>query len=495
MDALMKPKTKPARLEDRIVSRAIWMLGAFVAIVALMGGGSRYDIASAPLLRAVSIFFAFIAIALMPSPAWRGVRVPLALIAALAIWMGIQLTPLPSSLWAALPLRGPIFAIDQLLGAPERWRPISMAPSLTVNSLLSLCVPFAALLVAAALPGAERIRLWWAIWAFGVASVVFGLLQIMGGPRSIFYLYRITNDTSPVGLFANRNHHALLLSLSILAAGWLISNEIVRRNRRPLLVPVLAASVVLFLLFTLVIGSRMGLICGGASTILVYALARWSYRFQPKPINQARAPQRGHHPSAGRFGAARRTVLSLLPFVLVIGLGALFYVSGRDNTVERLFQGDGVEEIRVATLATVTALLKQVWLVGAGFGSFAPVYQVVEPDALLREAYFNQAHNDWFQLVIEGGLPAVLIFAGGATWVALQLAATWRSRAVPMRGEMVETAMVAAAFAVLIAGSAVDYPLRVPSVMMVAALLIVILERHRDEVFSSNCGAKAAFVT
>jgi len=494
MDALMKPKTNPARLEDRIVRRAIWMLGAFVAIVALMGGGSRYDIASAPLLRAVSIFIAFAAMALMPSPAWRGVRVPLALIAALAIWMGIQLTPLPSSLWAALPLRGPIFAIDQLLGAPDRWRPISMAPSLTVNSLLSLCVPFAALLVAAALPAAERIRLWWAIWAFGIASVVMGLLQIMGGPRSVFYLYRITNDTSPVGFFANRNHHALLLSLSILAAGWLISNEIVRRSRRPLVVPALGASIVLFLLFTLVIGSRMGLIFGAASTILVYGVVRWSYRFQPKPINQARGPQRARSASSSSIDRARRIALNVLPFVLVIGLGALFYFSGRDNTVGRLFEGDGVEEIRVATLATVTALLKQVWLVGAGFGSFARVYQVVEPDALLREAYLNQAHNDWLQLVIEGGLPAVLIFAGGAVWIAFQLVSIWRARAVPMRGEIAEAVILAAAFPVLIVGAAVDYPLRVPSVMMVAAFLIVILARHRDEVLNSNRGAKAAFV-
>ncbi len=491
----MKPKTKMARLDDLTIRRAIWMVGAFVAIVALMGGGSRYDISSAPLLRAASILFAAVSIALMPSRALTGLRVPLALIAALAVWMGIQLTPLPPSLWASLPLRGPIWEIDQLLGAPEHWRPISMAPSLTMNSLLSLCVPFAAFLVAAALPAAERVRLWWAIWAFGLASVVFGLLQIMGGPRSVFYLYRITNDTSPVGLFANRNHHALLLSISILAAGWLISNEILRRNGRPLVVPALAASIVLFLLFTLVIGSRMGLICGAASTIMAYAVVRWSYRFRAKPINQARTLQRGRHRSSDRFGVARRIALNVLPLVLIVGLGILFYFSGRDNTVGRLFQGDGVEEFRIATLATVTALMKQVWLLGAGFGSFARVYQIVEPDALLREAYFNQAHNDWFQIVIEGGLPAVLIFAGGAIWILLQLVSAARARGVPLRGEMAETVTVAATFAVLISGAAVDYPLRVPSIMMVAAILIVILVRHREEAFNTNRGTKAAFAT
>ncbi len=87
----MKPKTKMARLDDLTIRRAIWMVGAFVAIVALMGGGSRYDISSAPLLRAASILFAAVSIALMPSRALTGLRVPLALIAALAVWMGIQL--------------------------------------------------------------------------------------------------------------------------------------------------------------------------------------------------------------------------------------------------------------------------------------------------------------------------------------------------------------------------------------------------------------------
>lgn len=491
----MKLKTPPARFVGDVARRSIWILGAFVAIVALMGGGSRYDIASAPLLRAFAIFVAFVAIALLPSQAWRGMRVPLILLAGLAIWMGIQLIPLPPDLWSSLPLRGQIFAIDQLMGAPDRWRPISMTPSLTVNSLLSLCVPFAALLVAAALPSGERVRLWWAIWAFGVVSVLFGLLQIMGGPGSIFYLYRITNDMSPVGLFANRNHHALMLSMSILAAGWLISNEIRRRNRRPLVIPTLIGSIGVFLLFTLIIGSRMGVIGGAGSTVLVFAVVRWSYRFEPKPINQVSARRGGRAAPKDHGSRAKRIILTLLPFLLVAGLATLFYFSGRENAVGRLFDGDGVEEIRVATLGTITAMVKQQWLFGTGFGSFARVYQIVEPDSLLREAYFNQAHNDWFQLLIEGGLPAALIFGGGVAWIAYLLISTWRARPAPVRGEMAEALMVGASFALLIGGAALDYPLRVPSVMMIAAFLVVILVRCRDELINSNRGTKAAFAT
>jgi len=172
-------------------------------------------------------------------------------------------------------------------------------------------------------------------------------------------------------------------------------------------------------------------------------------------------------------------------------LGALFYFSGRDNTVGRFLDGDGVEEIRVATFSSISALLKEQWLFGSGFGSFARVYQVMEPDALLQEAYLNQAHNDWLQLPIEGGLPAVLIFVAGVVWIAFQLIAAWRSRPTPLRVEVAENVILAAAFAVLIAGSAVDYPLRTPSIAMTAAFLIVILVHHRTEISRSGRTTKA----
>ena len=489
----MKPRTNHALSKEGVLLRRVFVLmGVFVAIIVLMGGGSRYDVASGPWLRAFAILAMFGAIAMTPASAWRSIRTPLILMGLLISWVAIQLVPLPPGIWTALPLREKIFAIDQLLGAPERWRPITLSPAMTVNTLLSLSVPLAALFVAAALPAGERVRLWWAIWLFGLASVAFGLLQFMAGPRSVFYLYRITNDTSLVGLFANRNHHALMLSLSILAAGWLIANEIARRTRRPLVIPALIGSIAIFLLFTLIIGSRMGLIAGVASSMLVYAIVRWSYRFAPKPINQVKPRERTHHGGPVRTGRIRGILLNILPVVMVSLLGVLFYFSGRDNTVGRFLDGDGVEEIRVATFSSIAALLKEQWLFGSGFGTFARVYQVIEPDALLQEAYLNQAHNDWLQLPIEGGLPAVLIFVAGAIWIAFQLIAAWRSRPTPLRVEVAENVVLAAAFAIVIAGSAVDYPLRTPSIAMTAAFLIVILVRHRAEISRSGRTTKAS---
>src|SRR5690606_22992105 len=157
----------------------------------------------------------------------------------------------PVDIWSRLPGRDLIFQMDRLLGENDRWRPITMTPLLTMNSLLSLILPLTALLVAAATPASERIKLWWAIWAFGLASAVFGLLQFMAGEGSVLYLYRITNIGSLVGLFSNRNHNALLLCISILSAGWLLANQLRQKKRHMLLVSALSGSIALFLLMIL----------------------------------------------------------------------------------------------------------------------------------------------------------------------------------------------------------------------------------------------------
>lgn len=392
----------------------------------------------------------------------------------LALWMIIQLIPLPVDLWSSLPLRERIFQIDQILGAPDRSRPISLAPSMTVNSLLALTVPAAAIIVAAATPPGEKIRIWWLIWVFGLLSSLFGLAQLAAGSGSPFYLYRITNESSIVGMFSNRNHFVVLLSVSILAAGWLISNELMRRNGRMALIALLSGSIFLFLFLILAVGSRLGLICGFVGVTATLFVVRWRIAHRPAPINKlihrtaaTRVPQR----------TKLRPLLSLVPVVALGGVAALFYVSDKENAVTRLVDGSGSVEMRVAAFGTVAHLAQEHWLWGTGFGSFARVFQIVEPDALLQPNYLNQAHNDWLQLPIEGGLPAVMIAAVALAWIARRLVWLILRHKRSRDATFTETIFLALSFFILAVGSAVDYPLRTPSIALVAALLAVLLIR------------------
>lgn len=471
------------RLPSEVSSRARWMLLiALFSVVILMGGGSRSDIASMPYLRAFAVFFAFFAAATMPAGAWRPIRTPLLIVGALATWMIIQQIPLPTDIWSALPGRDIVFAMDELLGHENRWRPISLTPSLTLNSLLSLVVPIAALLAAAGIPADQRDRLWWLLWAFALASSALALLQFMAGPRSAVYLYRITNDGSLVGLFANRNHHAFLLSLATLAAGWLIVKEMSQKIRRPIVIPALSASIILFFVQILVTGSRLGLICGVLALAVSYAAIRWGYRFRYQPVNRVPSAQ------STRSATIVRTLLNVVPIVVAVAVGALVYLSGRASSVTRLLggDGDGASEMRVAALNTVSGLLNSQWLLGSGFGSFAKIYQMVEPDELLQPSYFNHAHNDWLQFPIEGGAPAVLIAVALIGWIIVSLFSLFRRTMGSSGPAMIEVVILGASFGFLAIGSLVDYPLRQPSIMMLTAFLVTILVKGGSDGYRAS---------
>lgn len=473
---MKKKKLLPER-RGEFSLRARWaVLIGFALLVMLMGGGSRSDVASMPPLRALAVIFAFLAIIMAPVGTIRQIRVPLLLVGALALWMVVQLIPMPTYIWSALPERDLIYSIDTLLGYPDRWRPLSMTPSLTLNSLMSLTVPIAVLLMVAGIPNGERDRLWWLLWVFALMSSGLALLQFIAGPRSAFYLYRITNEGSLVGLFANRNHHAFLLSFGILASSWLIVKEMTRKIRRPVTISALSGSAILFFALILVTGSRLGLICGFLAVVMGYAAIRWGYRHRYRPVNQVSSAR------ASQSAAITRAALNIVPVLVVAITGALIYMSGRASSVSRLLEGgDNVSEVRLAALGTVTEQLREQWLVGSGFGSFAKLFQKVEPDELLQPSYFNHAHNDWLQFPLEGGLPATLIALAAIAWLMASLFSLARRRSGGDGPVLIEAFILANSLAFLAIGSLVDYPLRQPSIMMLCMFLVAILVKSLAE--------------
>jgi O-antigen ligase len=118
---------------------------------------------------------------------------------------------------------------------------------------------------------------------------------------------------------------------------------------------------------------------------------------------------------------------------------------------------------------------------GSGFGTFDPVYRMVEPDSLLSTIYLNEAHNEPLQLAIEGGLPALLLLLLFLVWWALAVV-----HAVRPRESNVQRALamaMATATLIMMLSSLVDYPLRTPLLSALFALACVELvraKRHAD---------------
>ncbi len=197
---------------------AFWGFAAFALFVAFLGGASRYDVQSLPLLRAVSVLVIAFAAWKLPLDRLRAVKWPLVLLGALALTMIIQLIKLPPSIWQEFAGRDVVYRLGVAAGMEDVWRPITFSPAATWNSLASLTVPAAALVLLAWMGRAERRQALWVFVGIGALSAFLGIMQLALPAADNLYFYEITNSGSAVGLFANRNHNAIICGIALLAA-------------------------------------------------------------------------------------------------------------------------------------------------------------------------------------------------------------------------------------------------------------------------------------
>ena len=442
-------RTPSRRVGEVLVSGEVKfrLAAAFIVLVFLLGGGSRYDIASLAVLRPLAFGFALYALFAAREGELRAVLVPLTLLLALALWLAAQLIPLPPSVWQQLPGRALFAEIFAAAGLEPVWLPLTMSSSRTLNSLMSLSVPLAGLLLFAVLEPAQRVKLLLAVWVMALASAALGIAQLAGAANGPLYFYQITTNGLPVGLFANRNHQALMLCLGVLLSGHLVAAATARGEQMRGQAIAAGAAVLVIAPLLLVAGSRAGLLIA----LGLIPAAGWMIHIS----RSARAKQ--------PRGWGRAWVFAALLAVLI---GA-FILQSRVLAFDRLLATGGEFELRAAVWPALAQMAESHWLLGTGFGSFELAFKQVEPLELLRPAYLNQAHNDWVQWVIEGGLPALAILLAFAVWLIRRLALLTPVIRSGTRPELLVSALVILACA---AASAADYPLRVPSLMLVFAL-------------------------
>lgn len=418
---------------------------ALLTATFLFGGASRPDAFSQMVIRLIALGFLGAALLRMDRGRWlqcRSAVVALGLVAALML---AQLAPLPPGLWAALPGHQDYQSALQVAGLAGIWRPLSLTPDLTINSVLSLLPPFAAALTFGALhPRAWRPVLATLLILVGISALV-SLVQLSTGE---LYLYRITNQGAGVGVFANRNHQALLLASAFpLLAAWLAIGRRHGAQAQRLRLLVAAAAAVTVFPFLLITGSRAGLIEGVIGLLLTVVLL---------------PPRLG-----GDEGGWRDWAFRLAPVLAGAVVAALALGSGRDVALGRLINS-GQSEIRFENLPYYFDLIWTFFPTGAGFGSFDAIYRHIEPFALLEPSYMNHVHSDPLEIAIEGGLAGWLLLAAFLLWLARSLFVVCRGRP----GSTGEVLGRAGAIVTLLAlvGSLADYPLRTPLAAMVFVL-------------------------
>lgn len=452
--------SKPSSSLMWLSRQRVWLILAWLLIVFALGGSSRPDAPTLPLLRATAIMVTAVGLATLTRAQIHEYRHIFAFSIAVLLLGLLHVVPLPPSVWMSLPGRGIIARVDEAAGLGELWRPLTMDVRWTWNAIWSLAIPFSILVHVVQVEREQHTKLIYSVLAIGLLSALVGIAQLLGETEGPLYLYPITNYGSPVGLFANRNHQAVFLA-ALVPIAFLWAGDMTARNRRELLwlrYGMSACLVGLVSLLILITGSRSGLI-----TLMVSLAASLIWLRPGGQVGGASSNLRTA--KTWMFGFAAATGLVLL---LVMAIE-----NERAVAVFRLLGDDPMADMRTRILPTVFDMISLYMPYGSGLGTFEPVYMIHEPDELLGPSYANHIHNDWLEILVTAGAPGALLLACAITgWCG----AVWRLHGAKIHEKQQFMAIAALIILFLFGlGSVTDYPLRVPSVLSFVMLMAIMV--------------------
>lgn len=365
----------------------------------------------------------------------------------------VQLVPLPPALWTALPGRDVVERGFTLLGEPLPWLPLSLAPYDSMASALWLLPPLA---IIAAILRLGAYRESWLAAALGVASfagVLLGVLQVTSADvlDSPWYLYPITNNGMATGFFANSNHMATLLIVTI---PFMVALLGVKRGGSRYLQQnagryAILGGAILVLLLGLALnpstaGVGLGLAVVAASLLIHVSLAtRWA-----------------------RLAIATVGLLGLAAVVAI-------FTAPLDTTLSAVGSDQSFSS-RATSFANSLHAAGDLFPVGSGSGSFGSVYPAYENPDVVDQWFVNHVHNDYIELILETGLAGMLLILVFLLWWTGRAIAIWRA---PISDQFARAATIASG--AILAHSLVDFPLRTSAIAAVFAMSVALMAGPR----------------
>jgi O-antigen ligase len=326
-----------------------------------------------------------------------------AFVAALgAVFVGalLQLLPLPpAALTAVTPAADP-FARASDLTAAGGWRPLSIYPAATIRSLFmfaALLVFFLGLLKAFSRYSAVQVGK--ALVVLGVVLAVVGIVQkamlgadVWGGMRIYGFWQPRYNLVTPFGPFVNKNHYAgwmamaIPLTLGVMGGVLASSARHVRADARSQMLWLSTSEGGQFLLF-------------GCGALLMTAAAFMTLSRSGIGSLLVTVPLIGVVATAGQASRRLRVAITSVLVLLLAG-GAV--LAGTSEMLTRLAEGSETLAFRIAIWRDAMTIFRDFPITGTGLNTFGPatlVYQTAN-----RNMHFQEAHNDYLQLLAEGGL-------------------------------------------------------------------------------------------
>lgn len=368
--------------------------------------------------------------------------------------VALQLVPLSPTMWEPLGPRRLLADGYKLLGSPLPSSPLSVAPYDSLTAVFAL-IPGIGVIAAAVRLGCRPAWLVIALIAGTGAGILLGALQVSSPDplASPWYLYEDTNNGVATGFFANANHMAILLviTLPFLAAVVVSAGARGRNVQRYSAVVALTAGAALVV--------AVGIALNGS--LAGYGLAI--------PVLMASAiiviP--------GRNRAARW----LAPVAGILLIGAVGWLATTPLSSRGALQANATTSVssRQEILATSMRATREFMPLGSGLGTFRRIYALYENhDRLDPTTYVNHAHNDYVELALETGLPGLAVLALFLLWWAR---AAWRAWGLREPDPFARAAAVASA--AILVHSLVDFPLRTAAIEASFAVCLVLLVRQR----------------
>lgn len=423
-------------------SRDFIVIGALLALALAVGGAG----VSFPLLQTLLQLCAVGAAAylLATKRNWRFDALTssaLILLGAVLLIPLLQLVPVPPELWTQLPGRELPQQVDKVLGA-SRWRPLSLDVEGTIRSFLTL-LPAAVVFVGSLfLSRDDRVRLLWVLLAFALVSAFLGIVQLTSGGSAT--PYPSSHLGHPVGLFVNRNHNAALMLVAMPVSAALAATQIARGQSQGAWLVASISQIIVFAVIVVGTTSRMGLVL--LPVVFAASLMLLLHRRPPRRL-------------------------------IVLAIVALAAVAGAvlaDERVHRVIgRFSGLSDARFDYWNDIQWALDYYGLVGTGFGTFVPVYKSAESLEAVVPQTINHAHNDYLELLLEGGIPAVVLMLAFAALLTVALLRSFRGKFHPKQSAATAAAVVG--ITILLAASAVDYPLRMPALSAAFVLFCTLL--------------------
>jgi O-antigen ligase len=236
-----------------------------------------------------------------------------------------------------------------------------------------------------------------AVAVMGLALAVFGIWQHTTAPHT-FYWTTVPRQVTPFGPYLNHSDFATWLVMGLLlTSGYLIARLYSQHSisgqlslsdsfdNRAMWLTTAAATMAAALVVGL---SRSGLIAAVAGFVTLWMLSS----------GRMERPSRAW--LLGGFGVIAAVALAFANTTAVAG------------RIEETISGIGG---RTAIWRATWPIVKDFWLTGIGAGAFERAMVVYQPSP--HETFFNHAHNDYLQMLSEGGvllaIPAIAAAVAG----------------------------------------------------------------------------------